>query len=152
MFLIIFLLSTAEAVLRPFFKLVLPTIFAISIVYRWGGIETTLNCRFSARENFYCLPLRRYWDKFSSTINDRYYAFLLSTAEAVLRQWEIKMYRPSGWQFLLSTAGAVLRPFHFFNLLIIRERYTWWQRKALFQEQTMQAWLIRNKGRNSVIM
>ena len=36
----------------------------ISIVYRWGGIETEdfLCHNFIVIWNFYCLPLRRYWD------------------------------------------------------------------------------------------
>ena len=36
----------------------------ISIVYRWGGIET-IGCEVTwvILSDFYCLPLRRYWDK-----------------------------------------------------------------------------------------
>ena len=60
----VFLLSTAEAVLRQslFFVLFQRSI-TISIVYRWGGIETLcLAVFFDSGSHFYCLPLRRYWD------------------------------------------------------------------------------------------
>ena len=37
---------------------------SISIVYRWGGIETHSwrRSQLQVRHDFYCLPLRRYWD------------------------------------------------------------------------------------------
>ena len=84
----------------------------ISIVYRWGGIETILKALLfvfsqwdfyclplrrywdasalfrivpSEAWNFYCLPLRRYWDEISFSLPTISRVFLLSTAEAVLR-------------------------------------------------------------------
>ena len=151
---VIFLLSTAEAVLRLVHNDCAVRQFCISIVYRWGGIETYAEKRTLLPPPQISIVYR--WGGIETRIlpsflHDVSCTFLLSTAEAVLRQLGDIPRHLSG-VFLLSTAEAVLRPFHFFNLLIIRERYTWWQRKDLFQEQTMQAWLIRNKGRNSVIM
>ena len=177
-----FLLSTAEAVLRPCFVLTKYSFWGnfyclplrrywdrsnevcdfgfggISIVYRWGGIETKLGWQYvvlfvvfllstaeavlrlaprfsySPLSNFYCLPLRRYWDAIAAAIQLPKKLFLLSTAEAVLRQ-NCKHQNQSDKQyyfyclplrrywdthpawistsyslFLLSTAEAVLRP------------------------------------------
>ena len=125
---LIFLLSTAEAVLRPntnFFIF----LWIISIVYRWGGIET-----FYAADNFFPIFI------------------------SIVYRWggiETKMtlmHSPQDSHISIVYRWGGIETLLFFYLLIIRERYTWWQRKALFQEQTMQAWLIGNKGRNSVIM
>ena len=146
-------LSTAEAVLRRFEQECVIDLschfYCLPLRRYWDDTNwQALRLKFLY---FYCLPLRRYWDSrrcLSYFLNE---AFLLSTAEAVLRHcWR--------WiQQLLERISIVYRwggieTIPFFYLLIIRERYTWWQRKALFQEQTMQTWLIRNKGRNSVIM
>ena len=96
---LVFLLSTAETVLRQidtqpasnkdhFYCLPLRRYWdqnrihnpyfsacGISIVYRWGGIETLVIAHIMNRcRNFYCLPLRRYWDGMMTTLNPRAYA------------------------------------------------------------------------------
>ena len=89
-----FLLSTAEAVLRHCWRWIQQLLERISIVYRWGGIETFLLWveqaiadrggfllstaeavlrpahprNRAAWHDFYCLPLRRYWDVSASSL------------------------------------------------------------------------------------
>ena len=104
----------------------------ISIVYRWGGIETLTCLSFKpVLLHFYCLPLRRYWDgltgvslppfthfyclplrRYWDTLHFKILCrcgFLLSTAEAVLRHSPSSYFPFSSYLFLLSTAEAVLR-------------------------------------------
>ena len=83
-----FLLSTAEAVLRP-----IVTMPSWSVMYfyclplrRYWDTMTSLSFS-SSPTYFYCLPLRRYWDNLSyRSCITTLPLFLLSTAEAVLRQ------------------------------------------------------------------
>ena len=115
-------------------KLKVVGIDVVSIVYRWGGIETsTMAIVVSIATNFYCLPLRRYWDPTVSyrtlTLAEYFYCLPLRRywdPKSTIATWFFRfisiVYRWGGIEtsqscqceyrfrsFLLSTAEAVLR-------------------------------------------
>ena len=82
----------------------------VSIVYRWGGIETRRCYPYSTQ--FYISIVYRWGGietRWCHTIEPHISLFLLSTAEAVLRLRTLLRHNFSAHIFLLSTAEAVLR-------------------------------------------